>query len=129
MKEKIAEETSMNIGLSASIVLLLASIKDILEWCCNVKGYHLNGIIGMVAICSCLIILKYNLSEKIKKKKEKIKQFIDLCTLISIVVFTLENAAFDYVQDGEKILITIILWVLTALPLIFLISIFFKKEK
>lgn len=125
--EKIREENSMNFGLGACIVLYLASFKDILKWVFNIEGYHLNGIIGTVAIISLWVILKCNLSEKIRKKRE-FKNFIDICTFVSVIVFTFENAVFDFVKAENKFPVAIAYCLLIGLPFISLVCMFFKKK-
>ncbi|MGN0431856.1 MAG: hypothetical protein ACI4EQ_05810 [Lachnospiraceae bacterium] len=125
--EKIMEENSMNFGLGACIVLYLAIFKDILKWGFGIEGYHLNGIIGTVAIISFLVILQCNLSGRIRKKQE-FKNFIDVCTFVSVIVFSFENAVFDFVEEGNRFTVSIAFSVLIGLPLIALVCMFFKKK-
>lgn len=128
-EEIIAEDTSMNIGLSACIVLYLAVIKDILGWGFGITGYHLNGIIGTVAIFSSYAILKFNLCGKIIKKREELKTFVDMCTLSSVMLFTFENGVFDYVKEGEKLPVSIAFGIVIGLPFFALFGIFLREIK
>lgn len=125
--EKIMEENSMNYGLGACIVLYLAIFKDILKWGFGIEGYHLNGIIGTVAIFSFGIILWCNLSGRIRKKQE-FKNFIDVCTFVSVIIFSFENALFDFVESGDEFIVSIAFGTLIALPVIVLLFTFFKKK-
>ena len=125
--EKVMEENSMNFGLGACIVLYLAIFKDILKWGFGIEGYHLNGIIGTVAIFSFWVILHCNLSGRIRKKQE-FKNFIDVCTFVSVIIFSFENAVFDFVEARDGFAVSIAFGTLIGLPLISLLFMFFKKK-
>lgn len=128
MKKRIMEENSMNYGMSACVVLGLTIIKDALKWWGDIEGYHLNGIVGTIAILSCFAILKFNLSGRVEKKKEY-RNFIDICTFISILVFTFENAIFDFVDKANKLPVSIAFGAIIAVPFFMLVYMFVKRNK
>lgn len=121
---------SMNIGLIVTTIAIISIVKDFLMYFetvdSNVIGIFITVIVAIIAV----LVLKLNLSEKIKNRKN-IRDLIDSWTVYSIIVFLIENSLLsDIGGNEEKILgfLVLILILVTGTALTIWI-LFFKKDR
>ena len=120
---------SVNIGIAASITLIITVIKDLLSFFIT-KTKWLNGILGILALLLFWIVLKVDLGSKIRNKKN-VKNMIDVFTFVSIIVFGLENTAIALQESTyDKIIGIVVLAMLSGLCMwTFVWTFFFKKDR
>ena len=118
----------MNIGIAASVTLILCFIKDYIKLIFDREFVFFNSILGLGILIMFFVILKVDLCDKVKNK-ENLRMWIDLCTAVSVILFGVENAILEFAKNTEeKIEVGIMLGTLSVLCVGLFVWTFFKKK-
>lgn len=122
---------SMNTGITSCAILFYAVIRDFLILF-GIEIKWLNCIFGMIVLILYFAIVKKDLSDKVKNKKN-LRNAIDILTFISIIIFAIESIIIPFMDNldkCDKIIAIIIISTLLCLYIIVLgWTFFFKSDR
>ena len=129
-QKRLKNILSANIGITASITLAITIIKDVIVLFITTDTKWLNFIFGILILALFLLVLKVDFVSKIKNKPN-LHDMVDVFTMVSIIVFGLENAAISFIDNTyEKILLLVVLIALLGLCIwAFVWTFFYKKDR